>query len=595
MARDISLIIGGKARAAEDALRDLQRTGSNVAHALEQDFDALGTQSAQVFDAKRDAAQKAYGRIKSSSLSTADDIAAAEKGLAQRLKSIDEQQYGKRLTMAEKFRKNWAGIAAASGVAFGAVQIGRKAIDQAREFETALVDLGKVGVEDLGAVREEIMAMPDELGDATQLVKGYYQTISAGVTEPRRAMELLTTAAQTAKAAHIQQETVIKGLTKVMKGYGGAVESASSAADLLFGIEKLGQTSVAELVPVIGDLSAISAQLSVDQYEMGAALSQVTQTAGSTSQAATQYRALLINLLKPQKTMTEALEDMGFSSGRAAIEALGLSGTLTELHKWSVESGEGMGKLFESSEALTMLGPLLSSEFAGYNEALKELKGNTGAADDAFADWQGTLEATEALFENTVGKVMIELGEELAPTVNDALRGTAEWIRDNKSDIIAFVQGLGEVVAGVAKAAEVAIDIVQGATDIYAQWTLDMDAAAQKGHTPETFFSGLFGSSDDSSGDGSQSGDDWQSNVFGSSYAVGTRHVPRTGYYQLHRGEEVKTRTEVSRERRPDPSVTIQGGLNVTLPNVTNDSTARDLARQLYPELQRLGLNYRTA
>jgi len=42
-------------------------------------------------------------------------------------------------------------------------------------------------------------------------------------------------------------------------------------------------------------------------------------------------------------------------------------------------------------------------------------------------------------------------------------------------------------------------------------------------------------------------------------------------------------------------NVTITGGVNITLPNVTNQSTARDLARQLYPELQRLSKNTRSA
>lgn len=41
--------------------------------------------------------------------------------------------------------------------------------------------------------------------------------------------------------------------------------------------------------------------------------------------------------------------------------------------------------------------------------------------------------------------------------------------------------------------------------------------------------------------------------------------------------------------------ITITGGLNLTLPNVTNQSTARDLARELYPELQRLSKNTRSA
>lgn len=603
MAKEVRLIITGDPRDAEKALKDLQRTGSNVAHALERDFDQLGTKSGLVFDGKRKAAQDAYARIKSSSLASASDIAAAERGLASTLKGIDEQQYGQRLTMAEKFRANIGQVAAAAGVAYGAFRIGKDAVEQAKEFQTALTDLGKVGVKDIGAVRAEIMAMPEELGSAQEIVKGYYQTISAGVTEPKRALELLTTAAKTAKAAHVDQETVIKGLTKVMAGYGGAVKTAAEAADLLFGIEKLGQTSVAELVPIIGDLASISHQVGVNQFEMGAALAQVTQTAGSTAQAATQYRAILIGLLKPQKTMQEALEKMGYSSGTAAIQALGLSGTLQGLANYADAGGISMGKLFESSEALTGLGPLLNSQFEGYNKNLAELQTNAGAADQAFLAWQGTLEATEALFRNTVGKVMIELGTELAPSVNEALRGTAGWIAENKDGIIQFVEGIGAVIRGVVSAAETAVGVIKSLANAAAQLSLYTEPGAAgkyEPYTPGNLLNTLFGGGAAGSSSGSVYSNEIDPSTGGYRYsdtgfATGTRYVPRTGIYQLHRGEEVLTRGEVSggRQQAAGQTIQISGGLSITVGGGTAaPQTSRQAAREIYAELQRLGLRF---
>ncbi len=594
MARDIKLIIGGNTRGAEAALKSLERSGAQSASIIEREFDQLGTRSDEVFKNKRKAAQSAYDKIKQSGAASASELARSEKGLANKLKAIDTEQYGERLSLAQKFRNNLGGIVAAAGVAYGAVRIGKEAVEEAKVFETALVDLGKVGVKDLGAVRAEIMAMPDELGGATELVKGYYQVISAGVTEPKAAMDLLTTAAKTAKTAHIDQEIVIKGLTKVMAGYGGAVATAADAADLLFGIEKLGQTSVAELVPVIGDLASISSQVGVSQYEMGAALAQVTQTAGSTSQAATQYKAIMVGLLKPQTNMTEALEKMGYSSGKAAIEALGLSGTLTELEQYAIDSGIGMGKLFESSEALTGLGPLLSSQFAGYNVALKELKGNAGAADQAFGDWQGTLEATEELFKNTVGKVMIDLGTELAPTVNSALKEIAAWIRDNKPGILSFVQGLGSVIDGVTAAAGVAINFVRGAAELAAELSLRTESLLS-GDFSQAFGTTSIGGSSTASSAGSMRGPSQP--LFGEPMATGASYVPRTGFYQLHRGEQVSTRNEVSRGR--DATALQMGDINVTVsgnqgadPQRTGEKIGDAVARKLYEKFREFDRRY---
>lgn len=585
MAKDIQLIIRGDSRNAEQALRELQRTGSNVADVLEREFDQLGTKSDAVFEAKRQSAQRAYDRIKASGTASASEIARAERGLADQLQGIDADQYGKRLTMAEKFRANMGTIMAAAGVAYGAFNIGREAVQQAQEFETALTDLGKVGVRDLGAAKEAIMALPPELGRATDLMQGYYQTISAGVTEPKQAMDLLTTAARAAKAAHVEQGEAIEAITKMMAGYGGEIKTAADAADLLFGIEKMGQTSVSQLVPVIGNLAAISKQAGLSQYEMGAALSSTTQTAGSTEQAATQLRAILVSLLNPNKAMSEALAELGYESGKAAVEALGFSGVLQGLSGTSIATDQGLAAMLGSVEALTGAAPLLSSEFATYNAAMTELQGNTGAADAAFKEWQGTLAATEDIWNNTVGKVMIELGNELVPIVNQTLRDMAAWINENRVEIVSFAEGLITlltVLKDIGSAALTpfvqigqAIGNTAGAVSI-----LYENTAARVGN----FFGG--------SSSGSAFAD---SKLFPPtpSYAIGTNYVPRTGLYQLHRGEQVVTRGDAGKGQ--GGSVTIAPSINISMQGQSSDPerTARDLARQIEPELRRLAARYR--
>jgi len=113
--------------------------------------------------------------------------------------------------------------------------------------------------------------------DETDLMKGYYQVISAGVTDPIKSLETLTTASQLAKSAHINQAEAIKGLTKLMAGYEGQIKTTAEAADLLYTIEKEGQTSVLELIPVIGGLAKVSADLKVSTDEMGASLATLSK------------------------------------------------------------------------------------------------------------------------------------------------------------------------------------------------------------------------------------------------------------------------------------------------------------------------------
>ncbi len=86
-------------------------------------------------------------------------------------------------------------------------------------------------------IKKDISSIDPALGSSTELLKGYYQTISAGVTEPRKAIEFLTTASKFAKAAHISQEVAVETLAKTMSGFQGELKNAAEAADLLFAIE----------------------------------------------------------------------------------------------------------------------------------------------------------------------------------------------------------------------------------------------------------------------------------------------------------------------------------------------------------------------
>lgn len=320
---------------------------------------------------------------------------------------------------------------------------GAAAIDQVRRqysaYDAALRDMGKVTDESMGQIAAMIGAIPAELGNSTELIQGYYQVISAGITEPTKAMDTLTSSVEAAKAAHLAQKEVIKGTTKVMAAYAGDVKSAAEAADLLFTIEKQGQTSFAELVPIIGDVATVSKELGVSQGEMGAGLAAVTLTAGSTSQAATQYRAAVVGLMKPTKDMAAALESMGVRSGKTAIETYGLAGTLERLQEYSKRSGVQIGKLFESSEALLAVAAMSRNEFAQYNINLKAMEDRAGAADRAFARWKESSQAVDDLLHNTMTNTLIKIGGEVMPTLEAGARATASAIKfvgDNAHDAI---------------------------------------------------------------------------------------------------------------------------------------------------------------
>lgn len=322
------------------------------------------------------------------------------------------------------------------------------ALQQAADYETAVKDMARVTERSFDQVRADVAGVPSEFGTQTELMRGYYAVMSAGVTDATQALDLLTVAAQGGKAAHVSQAQTITALTKLMAGYAGEIKNATEASDLLFAIERQGQTTFSELVPVIGDAAAISKQARVSADEMGATLAAMTQTAGGTAQAVTQYRAVLMSLIKPQQTMSATLADMGYTSGVALIRDKGLSGALTALAEQARKSGVEMGKLFESSEAMTALGPLLATNFARVSSNMESMRAKSGATQRAFEEWKTSLNGLKEQTANLFGDLSIAGGNLVAPEAAAALSGLNTGLRSVLENFDTVTTAAGALITG---------------------------------------------------------------------------------------------------------------------------------------------------
>ena len=325
-----------------------------------------------------------------------------------------------------------------------AIDFGKSTYQAFAEFETALVDMAKVTDRDLGLIKDEILSLPPVLGDSTELMRGYYQVMSAGVTEPAEAMDLLVTAAKGANAAGVEQAEMIKALTKVMAGFQGEIKNAAEASDLLFAIEQAGQTSVQELVPVIGDLATVAHIAGASTTDLGAAIAQLTQASGSTSEAATKVKAMFFELKNPTKELENAFIRLG--SGYASITDMikeeGLARTLQKIEVSANVTGKTLDSLFSSQEAKLGVSVLAANGFQGMADKLDIVGNSAGKTEEAFQRWEKTSAAVMQTFNNTIGKVLIEIGEKLAPQVNAALAELGKWIDEHKDEIVAFAEKL---------------------------------------------------------------------------------------------------------------------------------------------------------
>jgi TP901 family phage tail tape measure protein len=331
--------------------------------------------------------------------------------------------------------------------ALGITYVLGKAIKEFKEFETALVDMGKVTQRSLMELKQEVMELPTILGSSTALMRGYYQVISAGVKGASEQLNTLVAATKAATAAHVDQSAVIKGLTGVVDAYEGAVRDATEAADIMFTIERLGKTTVQELIPEIGILSTVSAAMNVQAYEMGGALAQITKFAGTTSEAATQYRAILTALIKPQQKMIDLFADYGDAS--KAIQDIGFEATMRRIAESVGDSEVALGDLFGRKEAIVGFLALTKGGFEGLTYNIDEMRDHAGVMNEAFEKWSHTFDGVSTRWKATIEKMFIKFGEKLAPNLEEAMNRFSDWVEQNEGDILKFLQSVATTLEGI--------------------------------------------------------------------------------------------------------------------------------------------------
>lgn len=203
MAKDIRFLIAASAAKAEEEIKRLQRSGQQTASVLQRDFDQLGVTSTVAFENKRKAAKSAYDRIKTSGMATQDELARAEKALADRMVQIDTDQFGRRTSMLDKFKAHWLGTVAAIGAAWVTVTQGwalamqaAEGIQQRQSFANMAASHGQSAnriIEDLRRVSGETIntkTMIEKAGTAMTL--GIPADKLSGLMEVARATSRIT-------------------------------------------------------------------------------------------------------------------------------------------------------------------------------------------------------------------------------------------------------------------------------------------------------------------------------------------------------------------------------------------------------------------
>jgi len=350
-------------------------------------------------------------------------------------------------------------LGAGKAVGTFAIGVGVTSVKAFAEFEKELQNvntlLGPKSEKTLENLKKKILALPPELGTATDLTRGLYQTISAGI-EPTKAIEFLTASAKAAKAGLTDTFTAVDAMTSVLNSYGLEASKATNISNLMFETVKRGKTTFPELASAIGKVAASAASVGLPFDKVAAALATMTKSGLSTAEAVTSLRAILTAVkkgagdlqLKEAGIEIKQLQEVGFEEWlkRVKVAGEGAEAGLTEFFT-RVEATTGL-------EILTGNLEVAEADFAAMGEAAKDSATTT---EEAFEKTSSTVIAQADEIRASMEKIGIAVGEKLMPRVRDALnfmqenmgsiQDTAELLAsviEKTADGIKFIsQGLG--------------------------------------------------------------------------------------------------------------------------------------------------------
>ena len=322
----------------------------------------------------------------------------------------------------------------------GVLAIG-KLVKGSSEVETAfaqvntLLNEGQDAQELFGDAVKSLNVVLGNQGDQLTVLRGLYQTVSAGISDTADAQKFLEVASRAAVGGQAELDTVILAGTKAMASFGITIEDTERVFDVFAATVKAGQTTLPELANAFPRVAGAAGEMGLTLEETAGILAGLTKVMPSTEEAATSLNAVLTGLLKPTDDLKEVMGGLGYESGQAMIESLGLMGTLQILKGVAGDDAEAMGEMFSNVRALRAIFPALGKASGAVSDSLDIINDSAGLMNEQFEEMASTsaYQFGEAMSE--LSNVTLELGgmfkDTLAPILQDtiipAIQKVKEW------------------------------------------------------------------------------------------------------------------------------------------------------------------------
>lgn len=325
--------------------------------------------------------------------------------------------------------RTMAGVGAglSAGITVPIVAAGTAAINASTEFNALMANVQSLGVsaERVEELKAAVQKLGPEVGKSTtDLAEGLYQVVSA-FGDSADTVKILEINAKAATAGLATTTDAINLTSAVTKGYGDtSAEAVQKVSDLAFVTVQLGQTTFPELASSMGLVVPLASSMGVEMEQLFAVMATATGVTGSASQVATQLRGVLQSLLAPTGDMAKLIQSLGFESGTAMVQQLGLQGSIQQVVAAAAASGQPLQKYMGSIEAQTLALALAGPQADSYAQKLAAMTGAAGATEAAFRAQTEGINAMGFQWQQLQVRLEVilqQLGDAMGPALMDVL------------------------------------------------------------------------------------------------------------------------------------------------------------------------------
>jgi TP901 family phage tail tape measure protein len=313
------------------------------------------------------------------------------------------------------------------------------------EFETAIANVGSLGVKNVDALSEAVLDLSSNISVPLEnLSGGLYEVVSAGV-DANNQISVLEASAKAAKAGLAQTTEALQIGSAVIKGYSKEWSDFEAVMDQAFTTVNLGQTTFSELSASAGQVIPIFSALQISTNELFGAFATLTGVTGNTSEVATQLKAIATGLADPTDELTELITSQGFASVEAAVAQKGLAGVLEIVAKATQGSAAKMTTLFSSVESVTALLALTTSQYDDFIEKTAAMENATGSMNAAFEIQSDTMASKLQLLSNQWDRLTFIFIDQVVPAITAVLEAGSDlldWVLSATSETDSLAESL---------------------------------------------------------------------------------------------------------------------------------------------------------